>query len=149
MLQFVDRETLGVLVEFPLKLENESNLRGKARNSFRLSRITKEQKSAVGWALTAPLRNSGLVRSLHPHGFELLRPVVVTLSRLARRAFDDDGTIGSLKHVRDAVAEVLGLPSDRDRRVLWLYSHGPPLVRGTAKIQGVRIEIRPSSPHAA
>jgi hypothetical protein len=142
--------TESLVVEIPIKVENESNLRGKARNPFRLSRNTADQKSAVRWSLALPLRRSGLVRPTGPCAVELLHAVVVTLERLAPRAYDDDGTVNSLKHIRDGVAECLGLRSDRDKRVTWRYGHDKPLQRGAATLPGVRIAIaRREPPEAA
>jgi len=143
-----------VHLEIPIVVENESNLRGAKRNPYRLTRIAKAQREAVAWALRAPLRSSGLVNrvgggALRWEVFELAGPVVVTLTRLAARKYDDDGTAGSMKHVRDEVAACLGLASDRDPRVLWRYGHDRPLVRGDKKVPGVRIEIRVWPEHAA
>lgn len=54
-----------------------------------------------------------------------LRPVasalVVTLTRIAPRALDDDNLAGSQKHVRDGVADALGI-NDRDPLVTWRYA---------------------------
>lgn len=145
ILQFVDHEDRGLLVELPLVVKNESNLRGGSRSSWALSKSTKAQKEAVAWALRAPLRTSAL---LDRDGV-LALPVVVVLSRLAQRSYDTDGTVTSLKHVRDAVAECLGLRSDRDPRVAWAYGHDRALLRGGAKVPGVRIEIHPRRDQAA
>ena len=55
-------------------------------------------------------------------------PLVVTLTRIApSRGLDEgDNLPSSQKHVRDAVAKVLGI-DDRDPRVRWIYaqSRGP------------------------
>ncbi len=48
-------------------------------------------------------------------------PLVVTLTRVSPRELDDDNLRGALKAIRDQVADNLGLPSDRDRRVRWEY----------------------------
>lgn len=145
ILQFVDHEGPSLLVEIPLVLPNESNLRGAGRNPFAASRRSKAQRDAVRWALASPLRSSGL---LDRHG-GLLGPVTITITRLAPRSYDDDGTVNCAKHVRDEIAASLGLRSDRDARVRWAYGHGRPLVRGNARVPGVRIEIRPRGDEAA
>jgi hypothetical protein len=52
---------------------------------------------------------------------ELLRPCVVTLTRVSPRPLDSDNLAGSQKHIRDGVADVLGI-DDRDPRVTWDYA---------------------------
>lgn len=47
--------------------------------------------------------------------------VVVTLTRIAPRSLDSDNLAGSQKHVRDGVADALGI-DDRDSRVAWCYA---------------------------
>lgn len=71
--------------------------------SVRHRRVKRERK-AVGVAL---------LRHRRPR-----LPVVVTLTRRAPRALDDDNAIGSMKAVRDAVAAWLRV-DDRDTRVTW------------------------------
>ncbi len=64
-------------------------------------------------------------------------PLVVTITRVAPSAgLDSDNLVGSAKHVRDAVAEVLGI-DDRDASVRWAVDQerGP---------WGVRIRIEPA-----
>ena len=63
---------------------------------------------------------------------------VVTLTRIAPRALDDDNLRSALKSVRDEVADQLGLPNDRDHRVRWEYGQE----RGKPKQYAVRVEIR-------
>jgi hypothetical protein len=67
-----------------------------------------------------------------------LTPWVVRLTRIhpPRHKLDDDNVQAALKAVRDAVAEdVLGLPSDRDRRVTFLYAQRP------GERWGVEVEV--------
>lgn len=63
-------------------------------------------------------------------------PVVVTLTRVAPRALDDDNLRAALKHVRDQIAEELGA-DDRDPRIEWVYAQG----RGEPRAYAVRVEI--------
>jgi hypothetical protein len=63
-------------------------------------------------------------------------PCTVTLTRLSAGELDDDNVRGSLKGVRDGVADRLGV-DDRDPRVTWNYAQEK-VKRGT---HGVRIEI--------
>ena len=44
--------------------------------------------------------------------------LVVTITRIAPRAMDSDGAVIAAKHVRDGVADALGL-DDGDRRLTW------------------------------
>lgn len=48
-------------------------------------------------------------------------PLEVVLTRVASRELDDDNLRGALKHVRDGLAELLGV-DDRDPRVRWQYA---------------------------
>ncbi len=66
----------------------------------------------------------------------LLPALVVTLTRVAPRALDDDGAVTSLKACRDGVADALGLPNDRDPRVTWRYAQR----RG--KVREYAVEVR-------
>lgn len=66
--------------------------------------------------------------------------VTVELTRIAPRELDDDNLAGALKAVRDEIAVVLGLGSDRDPRVRWVYGQA----RGQRPGEyAVRIEVRP------
>jgi hypothetical protein len=62
--------------------------------------------AATGWSLA------------HDAGVDL--PVVVTLTRVASRALDDDNWVGAAKAVRDGVADWLHV-NDNDPRVTWRY----------------------------
>lgn len=65
----------------------------------------------------------------------IVKPLTVTITRLSPRQLDSDNLASSQKHVRDGVADALGI-DDRDPRVTWLYA------QEKAKTYGVRIEIR-------
>jgi hypothetical protein len=71
-------------------------------------------------------------------------PCVVLLRRVAPGELDDDNLQGALKHVRDGVADVLGI-DDRDPRVLWKYDQRRVGRAGKGKLPGseyaVEIEI--------
>lgn len=64
-------------------------------------------------------------------------PCVVTLTRIAPRALDDDNLRGALKAVRDGVADKLGT-DDRDPRIEWRYAQA----RGKAREYAVRIDLQ-------
>lgn len=64
--------------------------------------------------------------------------VVVRLTRVAPRSLDGDNLQGSLKAVRDGVADALGV-NDADPRVTWVYEQR----RGHAREYAVTVEITP------
>jgi hypothetical protein len=59
---------------------------------------------------------------------------VVSLTRIAPRALDDDNLRGALKACRDGIADWLGV-DDRDPRVSWEYEQR----KGAAKTYGVEV----------
>ena len=65
-------------------------------------------------------------------------PCVVTLTRLGPRALDSDNLAISAKHVRDGIADRLGV-NDNDPRVEWRYA------QERSRDYGVRIEIQPAN----
>ncbi|MEJ7746335.1 MAG: hypothetical protein WKF61_06210 [Luteimonas sp.] len=62
-------------------------------------------------------------------------PCVVTLTRLGPRELDSDNLAISAKHVRDGIADRLGV-NDNDKRVEWRYA------QERSKEYGVRIVIQ-------
>lgn len=63
------------------------------------------------------------------------RTVCVTLTRLGPRKMDSDNLHGSLKYIRDAIAERFGI-DDGDSRFDWMYA------QDIRPAYGVRIEIK-------
>lgn len=63
-------------------------------------------------------------------------PIVVTLTRIAPRALDDDNLRGALKATRDGVADAFGV-DDRDPRVEWRYEQR----RGPARTFQVEVAV--------
>jgi len=105
-------------VTLPIRTFSEANMRdGWRRHASR----KREQRGITRLALRPRVRGLPL-------------PVVVTLTRSSPRRLDDDNLRGALKHVRDGVADALGLEDDSDPRVLWLY-------RQAAGPHGVRILV--------
>lgn len=47
--------------------------------------------------------------------------LTVTLTRVAPRPLDTDGNASGMKSIRDGIADALGLKSDADPRVSWVY----------------------------
>jgi len=63
-------------------------------------------------------------------------PLTVTLTRVSPRKMDDDGSIASLKNIRDGVADHLGVDDGSDL-IAWKYAQR----KGKPKEYAVEIEI--------
>lgn len=63
-------------------------------------------------------------------------PCVVLLTRIGVRRLDSDNAVGACKHVRDGVADWLGIDDGDESKVTWQY--GP---QETSKDVGVRVQI--------
>jgi len=90
-----------VIVELPLRLESLSNKR--EHWAVRHKRAKAHRSAAYLACKTHPL------------------PCVVTITRIAPRALDDDNLRHAAKSVRDGIADRLGV-DDRDPRVEWRYA---------------------------
>ena len=64
-------------------------------------------------------------------------PLVVTLTRIAPRPFDDDGLAASFKAIRDEVASLLGRDDNPKAGIAWRYEQA----RGRPREYAVRIRI--------
>jgi hypothetical protein len=108
---------------FAVPLRTVSLLNSREHWSARARRAAKERGTvrvaAQAWGLGS---------------FEL--PCVVRLVRCAPRRLDDDNLRGSLKHVRDGVADALGV-DDGDPRVEWQYAQE----KSAPKAYAVRVEV--------
>lgn len=62
------------------------------------------------------------------------RPWLITITRLGKRKLDDDNLASSAKHIRDGIADALGI-DDGDERLRWRYAQDTPLP------YGVRVEM--------
>ena len=111
--------------EFPLRLPSLTNTR---MHWTAVARLKRRQKSAT-WA--AILRAGGRAAIPAP-------PLVVTLTRCGRRLLDDDNLAAAFKHVRDALAEVVGVD---DGSPLYTWKYAQRVGRGAA--YGVAVEIAP------
>jgi hypothetical protein len=106
-----------------LKLESEANRRDFwATKAKRVKSQKLAVRAAAGWSFKAP--------SL---------PLVVVIIRHAPRDLDSDNATGSAKHVRDQLAELLGV-DDRSPEVSWF------VVQRRAKAPWVEIRIVPRCP---
>ena len=112
-----------IRVTVPVRTVSEAN----AHEHWRArQKRAKAQRLAVGLVVKTALADESVQF-----------PLMVTLVRIAPRALDDDNLLGALKHVRDAVAEALALPNDRDPRVSWGYAQQ----RGAPKEYAVIVGI--------
>src|SRR5690242_18788265 len=89
-----------ICVELPLRLESLANRR---------EHWAKRSKRAKVQRLTA-----WRMAKVHP------LPCVVTITRIGPRPLDTDNLAISAKHVRDGIADRLGI-NDNDPRVEWRY----------------------------
>lgn len=87
-------------IELPLRIESTANLR---EHWAKKAKRTKNHRQAA------------IVIPAHP------LPCVVTLTRIAPRALDDDNLRSGLKALRDGIADRLGV-KDNDPRVEWRYA---------------------------
>ena len=104
-------------VDLPLRIESVANLR---------EHWAKRAKRAKAHRMAA--------LAIKPH----LLPCVVTLTRIAPRALDDDNLRSGFKNFRDGIADRLGI-ADNDPRVEWRYAQE----RGKPKEYAARVKIEP------
>ena len=64
-------------------------------------------------------------------------PLVITITRIGPRELDSDNLAGSAKHVRDGIADWLGI-NDRDKRLQWRYEQE----KQGKGVYGVRIRVQ-------
>ncbi len=112
-------------VTLPIKVS--ANARG---HTIGLSPKVKAHRGAARLAVSAAWRIFANRREAQI----LDRGLVVTLTRVAPRVLDDDNLRTSLKSPRDGVADALGLKSDRDPRIQWLYRESRAGVREYAVV---------------
>lgn len=87
-------------VSIPIRVVNGANAR--EHWSVRARRAKRERQAAYLLTPRFPL------------------PCVVTLTRVGKRSMDGDGATIAMKHVRDGIADRLGV-DDADPRVTWEY----------------------------
>lgn len=86
-----------------------------------------------GLTCFGPKRKVGWIESM----IYLRAPVVVRMTRLSRGELQDDNLRSALKHVRDGIADAMGV-DDADPRVTWRYAQG----RSSKEMPyAVRIEV--------
>ena len=107
-----------MIVPIPMPLPSAANLREHWR--VRAKRI-KTQRATVAMFLRGPAP---------------ALPVVVTLTRIAPRALDDDNLQSAFKGVRDEVARWFGVP-DNVPGIRWEYGQR----RGAPKVYGIEVSV--------
>jgi hypothetical protein len=121
---------MGVLCQVPLRTVSESNSHTHWR--VKAKRVAMQRRVV------------SLVLRPQVAAWKPMWPLVVSLTRVAPRALDDDNLRGCLKAARDAVADVLGI-RDNDPRVTWTYAQ----TRGAPRAHFVRIEIETANQETA
>lgn len=123
-----------LVVVAPIKTVSEAN----AHEHWRArQKRAKAQRSAAVILTAAHAATAGIVVSSGNY-YALAGPMVVTLTRIAPRSLDSDNLAGSAKHVRDGIADALGI-DDRNPIVEWRYAQR----RGAPKQYAVEIHISP------
>jgi hypothetical protein len=94
-------------------------------------RRAQKQKQACFWPLAKHV----------PRGTPLALPILVTLTRVSAGTMDDDGLRNALKHVRDAIANWVGIDDGDTTSIAFRYlqERGPKLTRL------VRVQISPAT----
>lgn len=116
-----------VSLQVPIKVLSEANLREHWATRARRAKGQRKTVAQELWAHTGKPRAT------------LDRPLAVTLTRIAPRALDDDNLAGGFKHVRDGIADWLGIDDRHDGLVAYRYQQE----RGKPKQYRVRIDINP------
>ena len=100
----VRRHRDSVLICLPLRLVNETNAR--EHWAARCGRA-KTHRQIAGW-------------TAKPCVLGMSPPYRVMITRIGPRRLDDDNLAASAKHVRDGIADALGI-DDGDPRIAWMY----------------------------
>lgn len=126
-------------LEFEAPIRIESVNRTRDQHWSKRKRRADSQQGAIYWAYRTATGPNWKLFASKP--FASARPLVVTLTRIAPRAIDDDNNVAGCKAVRDAVAELLEA-DDGDSRITWIYRQE----RGTPRKYAVRVRIEAGSP---
>ncbi len=100
-----------LVVVLPLRLPSLANAR---LHWARRAKLAREQRGVVQWSLACQFRWQ--LRQF----FRWPSPVAITLTRIGPRTLDSDNLEAACKHVRDGVADALGM-DDGDPRLTWRY----------------------------
>lgn len=107
-----------IAVKTVSEANNHAHWRGRARRA-------RAQRRATGLVMASQFDRRGVAL-----------PCVVSLTRLSTRRLDDDNLRGALKHVRDEIAEWLGV-NDASPVVQYKYDQAACRCGG----EGVRVEL--------
>ena len=118
--------------EVPVRLVSESNMR--EHWAKKATRAKKNRSAAKFWTEQKVRYLSDAIKGG--------APLKVTITRIAPGKLDDDNLTGSAKHVRDGIADALGI-DDGDPRITWVVEQA----KFTGPHRGgyscaVRIEVR-------
>jgi hypothetical protein len=117
-----------------MRLRSPNAMRGTTRGArMAAARAAAAERTAGSFNVMAACRTGADLKRLR-----LALPVVVTITRVAPRPFDDDNLAASGKHVRDGIADALRI-DDRSPLVTWRYAQR----RGPAKTYAIEIRIEP------
>jgi hypothetical protein len=121
-----------IVVTIPIRVTSAAN----AREHWRAAHRRKQAQRVVTAAF---LRLQGpskqwLADAWRTHASR----IVVEFTRIAPSPFDDDNIRGAFKAFRDETADFLGLPNDRDKRVVWKYDQQ----RGKPREYAMRITFK-------
>jgi len=111
-----------------VRLVSEANERGRWSKHAGRTQSQRQQAATVARSALASLYGK--------RGTMLDGPLVVTIVRIAPTRLDSDNLVGSAKHIRDGVADALGI-DDRDPRVTWHVEQR----RGGVRVYGVEVTI--------
>jgi hypothetical protein len=115
----------------PMYLPNPSNTREHVMARARRAKRQRDGAATLAYVLIG--KQYGSRAGLPPR-------VLVTLTRYGTRPMDSDGLVASLKHVRDGVADAVGIDDGRHDLIRFVA------VQELARFAGVRIEIGEMTP---
>jgi hypothetical protein len=119
----------GVVFVYSEHLRNPLNGNGYAGSRFGQAKKNREQRRR------AQLHTLGALGKARVDRRELI-PAIVTISRLSAGQLDDDNLAASIKHVRDGIADALGI-DDGGPFVQWRYAQ----IKVAPKVYAVRVQI--------
>jgi hypothetical protein len=121
------RAMQSVLAQYVVNIRTVSEANRASHEHWRKrQQRAKQQRSNAAWSAEACSK---------PKRWPL--PCVIKLTRIApSNGLDSDNLPVSMKHVRDGIADAMGI-DDRDPRVTWEYSQE----RGAPKQYAVRVEV--------
>ena len=99
----------------PVKTVSEAN---KREHWAVRAKRTKEQRTRAKQRTRAAMRQQGPCIGTKPN------PILVHMVRMGPRKLDSDNLAGALKHVRDGIADALGVDDGDDAQALWTYGWG-------------------------